>query len=266
MRSLQRIRVGQYYPLSSPLHRLDPRTKLACTLALLVSAFLVRRPGGLILLLLFCLAAMYIAKLPPGQTLSSLRSVALLLLITATAQLFFSPGREIWKWGPLSVTNTGLSNGVLYSLRLVIAVLLLGILTMTTGPVEMLSGLESLAAPLRRLGLPVRDAAMVLTAAFRFLPLLLSRAGDIALAQEARGSEFSGRNPVRRMLDLVPLLVPLFSACFRDAEELGAALAARGYRGEASRTHYRSMRFRFADLAAVSAVAAVVALSLWLPA
>jgi energy-coupling factor transport system permease protein len=155
---------------------------------------------------------------------------------------------------------------VLYSLRLALAVLLLGILTMTTGPVEMLSGLESLAAPLHRLGFPVRDMAMILTAAFRFLPLLLGRAGDIALAQEARGADLSGRNPIRRVLNLVPLLVPLFSACFRDAEELGAALAARGYQGEASRTHYRAMRFRRADLAALAAVAGVVALSLWLPA
>ncbi|WP_287155427.1 energy-coupling factor transporter transmembrane protein EcfT [Candidatus Solincola tengchongensis] len=266
MKGLRRIRIGQYYPLPSPVHRLDPRTKLACTLALLVGAFLVRRPGGVVLLLVFSLTAIYLAKLPPGQTLSSLRSVALLLLITGLAQLLFSPGREIWRWGPLVITNTGLENGALYSLRLALAVLLLSILTMTTGPVEMLSGLESLAAPLRVLGLPVRDMAMILTAAFRFLPLLLGRAGDIALAQEARGADFSSRNPVRRMLNLVPLLVPLFSACFRDAEELGAALAARGYRGEADRTRYRAMRFRRSDLLALSAVAAVVALSLWLPA
>lgn len=266
MKNLQRIRLGQHYPMPSPVHCLDPRTKLSCTLALLVSAFLVRRPGGIVILALFTLAVLYLAKLPPGQVLSSLRSVAFLLVVTGTAQLFFSSGRELWRWGFLSITNTGLENGVLYSLRLALAVLLLGILTMTTGPVEMLAGMEALASPLRLLGLPARDMAMVLTSAFRFLPLLLARAGEIALAQEARGAEFSGRNPFRRVLNLLPLLVPLFSACFRDAEELGAALAARCYGGKGKRTPYRGTRLGPADLAALLCVAAAIALALWLPA
>ncbi|MGQ9474541.1 MAG: energy-coupling factor transporter transmembrane component T family protein [Actinomycetota bacterium] len=266
MRNLQRIRIGQYYPIPSTVHSLDPRTKISCTLALLVSAFLVRRPGGIVILGVFALFALYLAKIPAGQALSSLRSVAVLLLVTGVAQLLFSPGRELWRWGFISITNTGLQNGLLYSLRLALAVLLLGILTMTTGPVEMLSGLEFLAAPLRLLRLPTRDMAMVLTAAFRFLPLFLGRAGDIALAQEARGVEFRGRHPIRRIQDLIPLLVPLFSACFRDAEELGAALAARGYGGEGKRTPYREMRFRRADVVALLSVAAVISLSLWLPA
>ncbi len=266
MRNLERVRIGRYYPMPSPVHRLDPRTKLVCALALLVGAFLVRRPGGLVILAVFALGALYLAELPPGQVLSSLRPVAVLLVFTGAAQLLFSPGRELWRWGFISITNTGLENGVLYSLRLALAVLLLGILTMTTGPVEILAALESLASPLRLVRFPVRDAAMVLTVALRFLPLLLSRARDIALAQEARGAEFSSRNPVRRAFGLMPLLVPLFSACMRDAEELGSALAARGYRGEGGRVPRREMRLRRADLAALLAVAAAVALSLWLPA
>ncbi len=255
----QRIRLGQHYPLPSPVHRLDARMKLLCTLALLVGAFTAVRAEGVVILFVFVLGVVWLAKLPPLQVLASLRSVFVLLLITSFLQLFFSPGRVIWHWGPLSLTNTGVENGILYTLRLVLGVMLLSVLTMTTSPTEMLRGMESLLRPLSRVGFPARETALVLAAALRFLPHLLSRAGDIALAQETRGAEFSSGNPLRRARSLVNLIAPLFAACFRDADELGAALAARGF--GMSRSPLRSSRFKLSDLAALFLVLGVVLVS-----
>lgn len=266
MKSLQRIRLGQHYAIPSPVHRLDSRTKILCVLALLAGAFAVRGAAGILVLVFFALLAIYLAKLPPRQVLAGLRSVFVLLLITALAQLFFSPGRLLWEWGPLSITNTGVENGVVYSLRLVLAVVLLVLLTMTTGPVELVTGIEHLFSPLGRLGFPVRETAMILATALRFLPVMLGRAGEIAMAQEARGADFSGGNPLRRARSLLPLFVPLFNSCFRDAENLGAAMAARGYRGGRGRTSYRPGRLGLSDAAALLAVGAVLALAALLPA
>lgn len=266
MKGLQRIRLGQHYPLPSPIHRLDARTKVLCSLTLLAGAFIARRPGGIILLVLFTFLVIYLAKLPPGQVLASLKSVIVILLITALVQLFFSPGREIWRWGPFSITNTGVENGILYSLRLALAVMLLGILSMTTSPVELLAGIHSLMKPLDLMGFPTREIAMTMAAALRFLPLLLSRAGEIAAAQEARGADFSSGNLWNRARSLLSLFVPLFAACFRDAEELGAALAARGYPGGRFFSYRMSLtRIRFADLAAGTTVVVMVVISRLLP-
>ena len=265
MRGLNRINLGQHYPIDSPVHRLDARVKIACVLALITGAFVAGSAAGILILVLLTLGIIYLSKLPPWQVLSGLRSVWVLLFITALAQLFFSPGRVLWEWGFISITNTGVQNGLLYSLRLAMAVILMCVLTMSTNSVELLTGLESLMSPLRLIRFPVQETAMVLTTALRFLPVLLGRAGEIARAQEARGADFSSGRLVRRARSLLPLFVPLFVSCFRDADELGTALAARGYRGGKGRSRYRVSRFGLPDLLALAAVAAVMALALWTP-
>jgi energy-coupling factor transport system permease protein len=265
MRDLNRISLGRHYPIDSPVHGLDARTKIACVLALITVAFVADSAAGVLVLFLFTLLSVYTAKLPPLQVLSALRSVLILLLITGLAQLFFSSGRVLWEWGPLNITNTGVQNGLLYSLRLIMAVMLVCALTMTTNAVELLVGLESLMSPLRLLRFPVQETAMILTMALRFLPVLFTRSGEIAKVQEARGADFSSGRLLRRFRSLLPLLVPLFTGCFRDADELGTALASRGYRGGKGRTRYRVSRFGPADLAALAAVTAVVALAIWMP-
>jgi len=265
MKSLNRISLGQHYPVASPVHRLDARVKIIAALAMIAAAFAAGRAAGVVILFLFALAVIYLAKLPPLQVLSALRSVWILLLITALAQLLFSPGRELWRWGPLVITNTGLENGALYTLRLAMAVILICLLTMTSSSVDILNALESLLSPLRLLRFPIRDTAMVLAIALRFLPALLSRAGEISRMQEARGADFSGGRLLRRARSLLPLFVPLFVSCFRDADELGTALASRGYREGRGRTRYRNASLGAADALALAMVAAVIVLSLRLP-
>lgn len=265
MRDFNRINIGQHYPIDSPIHGLDARAKIVCALALIVGAFAAKSAAGVLVLLVFTLLVVYTAKLPPLQVLSALRAVLVLLLITALAQLLFSPGRVLWEWGPITVTNTGVQNGVLYSLRLAMAVIVISVLAMTTNPVELLVGLEGLMSPLRPLRFPVQETAMVLTMALRFLPAMLSRAGEIARAQEVRGADFSSGRLLRRARSLLPLFVPLFSGSFRDAEELGTALASRGYRGGRGRTRYRATRFGIGGSLALITVAAAIALAVWLP-
>jgi energy-coupling factor transport system permease protein len=265
MRDFNHISLGQHYPISSPVHGLDARAKIFCALALIIGAFVAGSAAGVLILFLFTLLVVYAAKLPPLKVLSALRTVLILLLITALAQLFFSPGRVLWAWGPITITNTGVQNGVLYSLRLAMAVIVMCVLTMTTNPVELLVGLEGLMSPLRLFRFPVQETAMILTMALRFLPVMLSRSGEIAQVQEARGADFSSGRLVRRARSLLPLFVPLFGGCFRDAEELGTALASRGYRGGKGRSRYRTSRFGAGGLAALVIVATAIALAVWMP-
>ena len=95
---------------------------------------------------------------------------------------------------------------------------------------------------------------------------MLSRSAEIARVQEARGADFSSGRLLRRARSLLPLFVPLFGACFRDAEELGTALASRGYRGGKGRSRYRPSRFGVGDLVALIAVTAAIAMAVWMPA
>jgi energy-coupling factor transport system permease protein len=265
MKDFNNIRLGQHYPIDSPVHDLDARAKIVCSLALIIGAFVTNSAVGVLILLVFTLVVIYAAKLPPLQVLAALRTVLILLFITALAQLFFSPGRVLWEMGPFSITNTGVQNGILYTLRLAISVMVICVLTMTTNAVELLTGMEALMSPLRLLRFPVQETAMILTMALRFLPVMLSRSSEIAQAQEARGADFSSGRLVSRARSLLPLFVPLFSGCFRDAEELGTALASRGYRGGKGRSRYRASRFGGSGFAALIVVAGTISLAVLIP-
>ena len=64
-----RISVGQYYAADSPIHRLDPRTKTACALALMIATFFVHSPLGLVALVACVLALLAAARVPAGEVL-----------------------------------------------------------------------------------------------------------------------------------------------------------------------------------------------------
>ncbi|MHB8780055.1 MAG: energy-coupling factor transporter transmembrane component T family protein [Candidatus Geothermincolia bacterium] len=259
MSSADRIRIGRHYPIDSPVHRLDARVKLAGALALMVTAFIIPSGYGLVLELAGLLLVILAAKLPPFDILRGLRTVLVLLVIAGSLQLLFAQGRVLWQVGPFDITNTGVANGVYFPLRIILMAVAMSLLTLTTTPLEMLDGLEAAARPLARLRLPAFELALVLSISLRFLPTVLSLAGDIKKAQASRGADFDSRDPIRRSRAVLPLLVPLFAAGFRDAEQLARAMSARGYRGGERRGHYRVYRLGARDAAALLLVAGLLA-------
>jgi energy-coupling factor transport system permease protein len=258
MRDLNRIRIGRHYPIPSPVHDLDPRIKLMLALAFMVSAFFVPSGYGLALALAGLFEVILLAKLPPLDIIRGLRTILVMLVIAGVFQLIFAPGRVLWRIGPIEITNAGVANGIYFPLRIIIMAISMSVLTLTTTPVELLDSLESAAKPLAWLRLPAFELALVLSVALRFLPTVLSIAGDIAKAQMSRGADFESKNVWRRSKAVLPLLVPLFAASFRDAEQLARAMSARGYRGGEARGHYRVYRLGWSELAAVALVGALI--------
>ncbi len=259
MRFASRIQIGRHYPVDSPVHSLDAAAKLACAVLLIAAVFAGGSPYVLTGLTIFVFLVVWLSGLPSLQVLRGLRAVLVILVITSLTQLLFAPGRIVLTIGPIDVTNAGIENGILYSLRIVLMTLVISLLTLTTAPTDLVRGFERLLSPLAWLRVPTRRLAMVLMLAFRFLPVLLTRADEIATAQASRGADFESRHVLRRAAALFPLLLPLFAACFRDAEELSLALACRGWRGDAARTSYRASRLRPADAAALLLCAAALA-------
>lgn len=262
--NLQRIRIGRYFPVSSPIHSLHPGVKMICSVILLVGAFATDKVLGLLLLILAVFALIYLAKLPPWRLIGSLRTVAVLLTIAALAQLLLTPGRELLHLGFITVTESGLKNAYFYTFRLVVAVLVLGVLTMTTDELNMLRGLEYLLKPLKALRLPVEEITMVLFAALRFLPLLITRAQEISAAQRARGARPGTRSLRRKIAFYLSLVVPLVHSGLKDAEEVGTALAARGYTGGSLLPGWKN-NLSPSDGLALLFTAGIVAASLFIP-
>ncbi|NLE20349.1 MAG: energy-coupling factor transporter transmembrane protein EcfT, partial [Clostridiales bacterium] len=147
---LRDITLGQYYPVDSPVHRLDPRAKIVLAFLYLIAVFLVRDLWLYIPVALYLAFAAWMSKLPAALMLRSLRPMRILLAFTFILNLFFGAGTtELLRIGPVVVKQEGLMNAVHFSLRLVFLVTGSSILTLTTAPVTLTDGLERLASPLK---------------------------------------------------------------------------------------------------------------------
>ncbi|EGO65319.1 energy-coupling factor transporter transmembrane component T family protein [Acetonema longum] len=256
---LNNITLGQYFPGQSFVHRLDPRSKIIGTLLFISAIFLAESYVSYLILAVFCLAVIGISGIPLKFVLKSIRPLWLIILITVLIHFFTTPGRTVFSIGPLTVSDTGLEQGILMSIRLVFLIVMSSLMTFTTSPIALTDGIEQLLKPLKRFGVPAHELAMMMTIALRFIPTLIEETDRIMKAQISRGAEFGSGNILRRAQSMIPLLVPLFISAFRRADELATAMEARCYRGGDERTRMKELQFQSIDLAAALVVLLLVA-------
>lgn len=255
---LEGVTLGQYVPVDSPIHRLDPRTKIIASMLLILVLFLVGGYWGYLAVGLGILAIILASKLPLGFVLKGLRPLRFILILTLFLHLFMTEGRELARIGPLVMTYEGLDRGIMMTLRLGLLVLATSLLTLTTSPIRLTDGLEVLLNPFKRMGLPAHELAMMMTIALRFIPTLFEETEKIMKAQKARGADFESGKLTERAKNLVPLLVPLFVSAFRRADELAVAMEARCYRGGEGRTKLHALQMESGDYWALSLLVVAV--------
>ena len=258
---MKNITMGQYYPVDSWVHRLDPRTKILLTIAMIVAVFLVKTMVGYALILGFMYLTSRLSNIPFKMLMKGVKPLKFILILTFLLNLFFSTGTTMLvEWGFLKISYEGLSTAIHYSLRLVFLVMGTSVLTLTTSPVQLTDGLERLMRPLQRFHFPAHELAMMMTIALRFIPTLLEETDKIQKAQMARGADFESGNLIARAKAMIPLLVPLFVSAFRRANDLAMAMEARCYRGGDHRTRLRELKYTKLDVIAALCMAAFIAI------
>ncbi len=246
---LKDITLGQYYPLRSAIHALDPRVKLVGTLVYMVSLFIVNG-FGYIICALFLAVLIYVSRLPFLYMVRGLKAIFVLLAVTAALNLLFTSGETLWSYGIINITYQGVSTALSMALRVVLLVLGASLMTLTTTPTKLTDGLGSLMRPLNKLKLPVHEIAMMMSVALRFIPILTEETDKIMKAQSARGADFESGKLIRRVKAMVPVLVPMFAAAFRRANDLALAMEARCYKGGEGRTQMKPLEYTSRDYAA----------------
>ncbi|MEZ5065712.1 MAG: energy-coupling factor transporter transmembrane component T [bacterium] len=244
------VALGTYLPGDSPVHALDPRTKLLAFALVVLTLFRTGLPGAAGLVAL-AVAVSLVAGTGAARLVRLARSLLWVLLITFLFQAFWvGPGLA-------GGTREGAERGLLLVARLLGMMGWAVVLTTTTEPIRLADGLARLFGWLERLRVPVRDLALVLTLALRFLPTVLEEAERIVTAQRARGARFEG-NPLKRARALLPLAVPLFVGCLRRADTLALAMEARGF-GRGPRTQLDPLAFGARDLWTLAGLSLILA-------
>ena len=246
---LNDVTFGQYYPAKSFMHKSDPRIKLLALIAYIVALFLAKNFYGLAACALVLIFAVIFSRVPLGSVLRSVKAIIFLLVFTAVLNLFFHGGEHLLvHWGIIKIYREGIIFTVFFVLRLFFLVMGSALLTLTTTPVELTDGIESLLTPLKWVRFPVHELALIMSIALRFIPTLIDETNRIIAAQKARGADFESGNIFKRIKAKVPVLIPLLISAFRRAEELGDAMDARCYSATKNRTKYKKLRFGWRDL------------------
>ena len=220
------ITIGQYYPQSSVIHRLDPRVKLLGTVLFVISVFLIHSVPAFIIVTAAMAALIALSKVPVSFMLKGLKSIFMIILLTFCFSLFLTPGDSLFKIGFLNATVQGLKTGLYMVMRLSYLIIGSSLMTLTTTPNQLTDGLEKGLGCLNRVHVPVHE---------------------VAKAQQARGADFESGNLIQRAKGLVPLLVPLFIAAIRRANDLAMAMEARCYHGGQGRTKMKPLHYEKRD-------------------
>ena len=265
---LNDVTFGQYYPVNSFTHKSDPRIKLLALIAYIVALFLAKNFYSLALCFIVLSLGIIFSRVPLLKVLRSIKAILVIMIFTAVLNLLFHGGQNLlWQWWKIKIYLEGVIFTIFFSLRLLFLVMGSALLTLTTTPVALTDGVESLLKPLTWMRFPVRALALIMSIALRFIPTLIDETNRIISAQKARGSDFESGNIFKRIKAVIPVLIPLLISAFRRAEELGDAMDARCYTGSNKRTKYKKLKFGWRDLLIfllfASLIAGVVLLNIY---
>ena len=245
---LKDITLGQYFPGTSIVHRLDPRTKLIMLVVYIVALFTAKGWVAYGLLFAGLVWVIKISTIPVKSIVKGMKPLVLILVFTGLLNLFFTQeGTLLVDFWIIKIYSGGLSRAAMMVARILMLITCTFLLTYTTSPIALTDGLEALMGPLKKVGVPVHELSMMMCIALRFIPTLIEETDKIMCAQKARGADFENGSLIDRAKALIPILVPLFISAFRRADELATAMECRCYQGGEGRTKMKLLRYHRED-------------------
>ena len=262
---MNRLPTGMFLPGDSFIHRLDSRVKLLALFIAVASVLFVDSLTGYGVMLVFTAVIILLSGIPLRTALNSVNKMywfflAILLLNTC----FYSPEEAWLSYWIFTPSLAGLMQGIRVVLSVFLVLVISNVLTSTTSPMEITNALESLGSPLKYIGIPTEEIAMILSVAIQFIPTLSEETEMIRKAQMARGARFDSPKITEKAEAVLPLVVPIFFAAFKRADELSLAMEARGYRTAAGRTKKKFPHLTIQDCFALAVVVLVCALQILL--
>ena len=248
---LKDITIGQYIAGNSPIHKADARLKLVLALFMIILLFMINKPVGYGVYVLFTFLCVFVTRIPLLYFLKDLEPMLFIILFTVVLNLFLTPGDAVLSFKifafTANITMQGIQMSIMMFLRLTLLVAVTSVLTLTTSPMQLTDAIEMLLKPLKIVKVPSHEIAMMMSIAIRFIPTFAEETDKIIKAQTARGAAFESGIIIMRAKVMIPLLVPLFVSAFRRADELATAMDARCYNGSGQRTRMKQMKMKAVD-------------------
>lgn len=235
---------GQYCPLDSYLHRVDARAKLVPVLVVMVLGLMAKSLVFYLVMMAILLAALMWSGVGVVTLLRNLRPILILVAVTFVYHILFSERQSapLFDIFGFAVTIGGVSKAAFFSLRLLLFVSMVFLVTLTNSPSELAEAITKLLQPLGKIGLPIQELGLILFIAIRFIPILYEEFVTVRNAQVIRGVDFKG-SLMNRIRKTSSVLIPVLVSAIGRADELALAMEARGYRSGRPRTYFSRARF-----------------------
>lgn len=245
---MNKLVFGKYIPIDSPIHRLDPRTKIIALFIVIIAIFIPSSWWCYLLLGIILLITVLMSGLKLSFVFKAFKPMMFMMVFLLIVNMIsVKTGYVLLSIGSFEIWSDAIFNTLFIVVRLLLMIMLTTCLTATTKPLDLTLGIEYLLTPLKKLHFPAHEVAMMISIALRFIPTIIEETMRIMNSQKSRGVDFEEGKLKEKIQAILSLVVPLFSVAFERAYELADAMEARGYIPGAERTRYRTLKFRFSD-------------------
>lgn len=241
-------RLLSYQAGESPLHQLDPRTKLLAMVGIIAGVLIATSPITIgIAYALGVLGGLLAYKLLPALW-RALRPLLVLIVLFGFIIVVITPGHALAHIWILVPTRDGVVLAIRLGFQALLIVYTTSLMTLTTPPLSIAGAMEWALGSLERVKVPVRDIIAMVAIGLTFVPLLIEETQKVISAQRARGADL-GMNALLDEESMGALLIPLLLANLRRGGELAESMEARLY-NTGPRTSMIERHFHRSDAAA----------------
>lgn len=234
---------------TSLLQSFDPRATLLSCFILMLSAFSITNYIQLAILAFVTFTLTVAAKIPFVKLIASLHMIIAVFVFSGLLNILaVRTGTVLANIATIPITTDGINYAILFATRFSLVIIIGAVLVLTMSQTTLNESCTRLLSPLRHIGIPTQEIALIMSLALRFLPTLSAEAHSVALAQIARGSSIRDGSFKQRVHAITALIVPGFAGVIRHADTLALALDARCYTPGAERTHLHSWKMRIKDV------------------
>ena len=245
---MDNITFGKYIPINSTIHQLDPRLKILALLIFLIAIFFDAGSIGYAIMAIFTIGTTIISNINLKHILKAVKPMLFMMLFLMIFNIFLiKTGELLVSLGFIKIYSDALLQSAYIFIRLVLIITMTTILTSSTKPLDLTLAIEDFLNPLKKIGFPSHELAMMISIALRFIPTLFNETNKILKAQASRGVDFNEGKFREQIKQIVSLLVPMFVISIKRAEDLADAMEARGYIPGAVRTKLVKMKCHLLD-------------------
>jgi energy-coupling factor transport system permease protein len=242
----------EYYPGTSIIHRLDPRTKFVIFMCLIVLVVFISDPVIMLGIALFILLMYILAGIPLRRVKGMIVGVIPVIILFIVLNIFVIPVANptlIGYIGGYPIALESVRTGLVGGLRFAVFVFFSRLLTMTTSIGELVSSLIKLRMPV--------EVAVAIGIGFSSVGILIDQIRAIKEAQMSRGAPIESRNSVVKAKALISVVVPAIYLTILRGLTIAKTLESRAFTYNPSKRTFRKI-VKFSKLDYIVTISSII--------